>query len=229
MRSAEMQAGVILAKEPEVAKEARFETLNGRGFVRGDTPQHQWYLLVTEVCETANIAVDEVVRDYLAVMLNRFMGRAELFEQLAAFDLYQHALGIAKIDSPCVQDVADISLQYVSFFPERSQARHQPRSLEYVANVGTSLYQELARASAGKDDWFSQAFRAMAKSFGRAVMVLRSACPRFSLQRELARDGIRREAVHFHSLSEMIKLAPALHNFNRMYFQPEGPQGLKNN
>ncbi|MDO8523621.1 MAG: hypothetical protein Q7R74_00150 [bacterium] len=224
-----MQAGVILAKESEVEKEARFETLNGRGFIRGDTPQHQWYLLVTEACEAASITVDEVVRDYLAVMLNRFMGRAEFFEQLAAFDFYQHALGIAKIDSPCVQDVADISLQYVAFFPERSQARHQPRSLEYVANVGTSLYQELARSSVGKDDWFSDAFRSMAKSFGRAVMVLRSTCPRFALQREMANEGVRRDGVPFHSLSEMIRLAPALNNFNRMYFQPEGPQGLKNN
>lgn len=222
-----MDIPVVVAADPQdVEREARFGTLNERGFVRGETAQHQWYLLVTEACAASRVPVDETVRDYLAVMLNRFTGRAELLEQLASFDFYQHVFGTARIDSSCAQDIADISLQYVAFFPERSRDRHQPRSLEYVANVGTSLYQELAKSSEGKDDWFSHAFRSMATSFGRAVMVLRSTCPRFALRQGHVPEGPWKDAARFLSLSEVTKLAPALEKFNLMYFTD--PHGKNN-
>jgi len=209
---------VISAKQDDVEKEACFQTLNEKGFVRADSPEHQWYLLLNEACASSGVYVDNVVKDYLATMLNRFVGRVDLFEQLSAFDFYRHVLGLTRVDSVCVQDIADISLQYVAFFPERSCNRHEPRSLEYVANVGTSLYRGLAKSSEGKDDWFSGAFKLMAKSFGSAVIVLRSACPRFIQQQKVLREKLHSEEVfNFPTFPEMAKLAPAIRNFDHMY------------
>lgn len=225
-----MDAKLVIATKPQdVEEETRYGTLNTNGFVRGETAGYQWYLLVNEACANANVPIDEMVKDYLATMLYRFMTRTELFDQLAAFDFYQYAFGTAKIDSTCVQDIADISLQYVAFFPERSYNRHQPRSMEYVANIGTDLYRGLAKSSEKKDDWFSSVFKLMATSFGSAVMVLRSTLPRFALQRALRQEKFHGEAMRFPTISEVMKLGPALNTFNRMYFQSENATSLKNN
>ena len=220
---------VSATSDDDIKKEAQYGTLHEKGFVRGDTAKHQWYLLVTDACVAAKVSVDEEVRDYLAVMLERFTRRAELFEQFAAFDFYRHSLGVATIDAPCVQDVADISLQYVAFFPERSSFRHEPRSLEYVANIGTSLYQDLARKSVGKDDWFSRAFQSMANSFGRAVMVLRSTRPGFAFAQEPAARGVREGAVPFLGITDAMTLGPALSNFSRMYLRNDETEGRHDN
>ncbi len=211
---------VVLAKPEDVKKEASFQTLNEMGFVRAESPEHQWYLLLNEACTKSMVPVDETVRDYLATMLNRFMGRAELFEQLSAFDFYQYVFGVSKIDQVCIQDVADMSLQYVAFFPERSLNRHESRSVEYVANLGTSLYKGLAKSSHGKDDWFSRAFRLMSKSFGSAVIVLRSVCPRFVERQEILREKLHAdEVLNFLGSQERETTARALRDFEYMYLK----------
>lgn len=232
------EEGLVLLVDPEeVADETRFETLNEKKFVRGKTDQHQWYLLVNDACAAANMSIDEAMRAYLAVMLWRFTGRSKLFDELAAFDFYQHALGIAKIDSPSTQDVADISLQYVAFFPERSCARHQPRTLEYVANIGTGLYKELAKSSGSKDDCISRAYRSMAASFGKAVMVLRSACPGLGRVQGGLQGEVTGDILRFPSVPEMVelgqslkaKLSQPLGRFNLMCFRPEDSFNSKSN
>ncbi len=223
-----MDAKLVVAKEEDIKEETKFQTLNQMGFVRAETAEYQWYLLVGEACTVSKLTVDETVRDYLATMLCRFTTRPELMEQLAAFDFYQHCLGITNIDSVCIHDIADICLQYVALFPERSEHRHEPRSLEYVSNIGTHLYKELAKASQEKDDWFSNAFQLMATSFGLAVMVLRSVLPRFAVKREVSQHSIHREGLHFLSVEELTTLAPALRNFSMMYFQSSVPQSQSN-
>lgn len=214
---------VVVANSEDVKKEASFQTLNEMGFVRAESSEHQWYLLLNEACAKSRVPIDEMVRDYLATMLNRFIGRAELFEQLSAFDFYQYVFGTSKIDQICVQDVADMSLQYVAFFPERSLNRHEPRSLEYVANVGTSLYEGLAKSSEGKDDWFSRAFKLMAGSFGSAVIVLRSVCPRFVERQAILREKFRAdETLSFLGSKDSARMTKALRNFDHMYFKKAG-------
>ena len=152
-------------------------------------------------------------------MLCRFMSRVELLEQLAAFDFFQHLMGVRNIESACAQDIADMSLQYVAFFPERSYNRHEPRSLDYVANLGASLYHELARSAEGKDDWFSRAFPLMETSFARAVMVLRSTCPRFTERREISWARRQRDAAQLPSALEARELGHALEPFKLMYLR----------
>lgn len=86
-------------------------------------------------------------------------------------------IGNKNIDDACVQDIADMSLQYVTLFPDCSDYRHEMRSVDYVAIMGETLYEVLSKKSEKKDDWFSCAYRAMAKDFGLAVMVLRAMNP----------------------------------------------------
>lgn len=221
---------VITAKPEDVEEDAKYRTLNESGFVRAESAAYQWYLLVTKACAQTKIPIDDMVRDYLAAMLYRFMGRSMLFEQLAAFDFYGRLVGAAKVEPGLVPDVADISLQYVAFFPEASLYRHQMRGAHQIADIGISLYRELARSAEGKNDWFSQAYALMATSFIRAVMVLRSTVPRFALRRRLAAERFRNEAMRFPSITEMRKLGPALQQFDLMYFRTEGSlQVPKNN
>ena len=201
----------------DVAIEERFDTLNRRGFVRGNSAEHAWYLLINEACTQANIPVNDLQREYLGTMLNRFMTRAELFEQFKAFSYYEHVLGADTIDPICVQDAADISLQYVAFFPERTACRHEPRSLNGIADIGASLYRELARESKEKDDWFSRAFRVMAESFGSAVIVLRSAYPK--LQSRDASAPALKDAVLFPSDKDLPVLTRAIERFGQMYLR----------
>ncbi len=213
---------VITAKPEDVEEDAKYRTLNESGFVRAGSAAYQWYLLVAEACAQTKFPVDDIVQTYLATMLHRFMGRRMLFAELAAFDFYGRLIGAAKVEPGLVPDVADISLQYVAFFPEASLYRHQMRGAHQIADIGISLYRELARSAEGKDDWFSQAYALMATSFIRAVMVLRAVVPRFALRRKLAAERFRNEAMRFPSLTEMKKLGPALQRFDLMYFQTEG-------
>lgn len=213
---------VITAKPEDVKADAKYSALNKLGFVRAESAAYQWYLLVSEACAQTKIPIDDMVRDYLAAMLYRFMGRSMLFEQLAAFDFYGRLVGAANVEPGLVPDVADISLQYVAFFPEASHYRHQMRGAHQIADIGISLYRELAKSAEGKNDWFSQAYALMATSFIRAVMVLRSAVPRFALRRKLAIERFRNEAMRFPSITEVKKLGPALKQFDLMYFQTEG-------
>ncbi len=170
---------ILISDDDDVTNEKQFINLNERGFVRGASALDQWYILVNDAWKMTRLPANDLVRDYLVVMLNRFSTRVDLFETLSAFEYCEYVLGVRKIDSPCVQDIADIGLQYVAFFPERSKYRHEPRTLRYSAEVAIGLYNNLARHTAGKDDWYSSAYQSMARSFGQAIMVLRSTCERF--------------------------------------------------
>lgn len=177
---------LVSAEETDVFEELRTPHLNRLGFVRGPTPEAQWHLLLCEAWHKSNFPVNESVRDYLAFMLLRFSKRPQIFEELSAFRFFEFVLGIQGVDATSMQDVADISLLYVAFFPERSTHRREPRSLRYSAEIGTTLYERLARDAEGKDDWFSKAYREMKSSFGLAVLVLRSAIPRFVAKESIA-------------------------------------------
>jgi hypothetical protein len=215
-----MNTGTMLLSTEEITPDDfRFRFLDGLGFVRAKTADHQWYLLVTDAFSASQLPLNEMVRDYLVTMFVRFTLRAELFEQLAAFDYYQYVLGSKSVDPECLHDVADISLQYVALFPERSSNRHQPRSLEQVVNIGIALYKDLAKDSQGKDDWFSKAYTSMSTSFWLAVMVLRSMMPKFIQQTKITdATSISAEAVRLLSNSEACSTASALHQFDNMYF-----------
>jgi len=210
----------LATNETDIEEETKHEHLTTIGFVRGMSEQDQWFLLVVEAWKNSKLPMNEYVRDYLATMLNRFMRRADLFHQLSFFDYCQHLLGIQRVDAPCVQDAADMSLQYVAFFPERGTYRHEPRSIEYSAEIGVGLYRELARQSEGKDDWFSNAYRTMADSFGQAVIVLRSACPRFAVQKS-ARDALKERGLQFMSDHEATDVVRHVRRFGLMYGAPD--------
>ncbi len=223
----ETTESIVIATEPnDVKVEVRLENLNKKGFVRAPTAKSQWHVLVNEAWQTSRLPVDEVMKGYLVTMLERFMTRARLLEELEAFDYCQHIFGVKSLDAPCIQDAADMSLQYVAFFPERSRYRHSPRSVEYVANIGVALYQELARASEGKDDCISIAYRPMANYFGRAVMVLRSAVPPLQSKpvRELLRNGL-----HIPSALEAEEKARTIGEFHQMYFEQDYQKTIKYN
>ncbi len=207
---------VVSVTESDVRDELRFHHLNERGFVRGASAIDQWFILVNDAWKQANIPMDAHVRDYLVTMLNRFTTRTELFAELKAFEYSAYLLGKQAIDEPCVQDVADMSLQYVAYFPEQSGHRHEPRTLRYSAEIGISLYERLARQSAGKDDWYSVAYGAMARSFGRAVMVLRSSCARF-LSRERVRRAVERDGHMMLTDGEATRIARQASTFSAMY------------
>lgn len=179
---------VTATSQEEIDKELEFRELNAKGFVRGVNAQDQWFILVNDAWAATKFPVNETIKAYLVQMLLRFMGRTNLFEQLSIFDYNQFILGTQEFDPEGVQDIADISLQYVAYFPERSRYRHEPRSLEYSSKIGVGLYQWLSEKSEGKDDWFSCAYREMASSFALAVMVLRSVCPRFALKRTVTKE-----------------------------------------
>jgi len=219
---------VTATDERDINRENQYRQLNAQGFVRGDTALDQWHLLVAEAWRTSMIPENELVHDYLVVMLHRFMSRANLFELLSVFDYCLHVLGTRKLDAPCVQEVADMSLQYVAFFPERSAHRHEPRSLEYSSEIGVSLYQQLAKESKGKDDWFSHAYEAMAESFGQAAMVLRSACPRFVHKTIIAREQYA-QAHHIPTDFEARSIADTATNFGLMFCEGESGPSTKNN
>ncbi len=166
--------------EEDVQSETVLAQLNTLGFVRASTPQEQFLILMDDAWQKTKLPMNLTLRDYLAVMLNRFLGRCDLLDQLAGFEYSSYLIGRKSIDPATMHDLADISLQYVAFFPGMSQRRHQMRSLEYSTQIGESLYMCLAKDSAKKDDWFSEAWQLMATSFGLAVIVLRSAFPPYS-------------------------------------------------
>ena len=196
---------VLAGGEADIAEEAQFAYLNTLGFVRTITAQEQWYVLVNDAYHAAKLPINEPGRDYLGFMLHRYMKRIDFYEKLTAFDYAQYLLGAFEVDAACRQEVADLSLQYVVFFPERSVHRHEPRSLAYSADLGVSLYHDLAREAEGKDDWFSRAYQEMAKSFGQATMVLRSVCPRFVHRRAVEKEA--REAHFFPHVRDRINAA----------------------
>ncbi len=222
---------IVSVSDPrEVQVESRFECLRSNGFVRAETAMDQWFILVNDAWKESHLPMNEVVRDYLTVMLNRFVGRADLLEQLAEFDHIAYLLGSRKIDSVCSQDVADMSLQYVAFFSERSRYRHEPRSLEYSSEIGVSLYQQLSYDTEGKDDWFSRAYSEMGKAFGQAVMVLRSINPAFQYQHVIATETGKKGGLLFRTDNEAARAKRTEQIIDGMYLEPQPPfSGLKRN
>ena len=174
-----MESNLILQilphNEADVKSDAAFAQLNTLGFVRASTTQEQFLILINEAWQKTKLPMNLTLRDYLAVMLNRFLRQRDFLDQLAGFEYCSYLIGHKSIDPETLHNLADISLQYVAFFPAMSQRRHQMRSLGYSTQIGESLYKRLAKDSAKKDDWFSEAWQLMASSFGCAVMVLRSA------------------------------------------------------
>jgi hypothetical protein len=161
----------------DVAAEQQFRELNSRGFVRGATPINQWYLLVSETCKHLHIPISNHVRDYVTCMLDRFTSRTNLLDELAGFEFIPFLIGEKRVSTACIQDIADMSLQYVALFPEQNTYRHQMRSVHYVASMGEMFYQTLAKKAENKEGWFNDAYREMAKSFGSAVLLLRGLRP----------------------------------------------------
>ncbi len=123
----------------DVQVEKEFPYLNESGFVRGVTSMDQCHILINETWMKLKLPMNEPVRDYLTCMLERFMTRTGLLEQLSAFEYVPFLIGEKNIDDACVQDIADMSLQYVALFPESSDYRHQMRSVDCVAIMGETL------------------------------------------------------------------------------------------
>ena len=219
---------VVVGKEQNVAEEAKFTTLNGKRFVRAATVHDQWLLLVSAACTTTGVPITAAVREYLAEMLWHFMCRVDLLEQLAVFDFYRHVVEITRVNRFRLQEIADIILQYVAFSPEDSSHRRQPRSLEEISRLGSSLYLDLATNPDVKNEQQRRAFYSMANSFGHAVRALRSVCPMFALERQVTQVGLRmKETPHAPSSRAMRAqefLEPGL-----LHFQSEGIRVLKNN
>jgi hypothetical protein len=136
-------------------------------------------LFVSEAWEKSKLPENLTIVIYLSKMLNHYMTDEELYKRLAAFSYAGHFLKAEDVDVDLVKDVADISLQYVAFVPGRNNHRNEPRSLEYSAKLGESFYRHLALTTSNKDSFNSRAYEELSKSFGLAVMVLRSACAPF--------------------------------------------------
>lgn len=219
---------VPFASDIDVRLESKFPHLRSSGFVRGVTAMDQWFILVGDAWKESRLPMNELMRDYLTTMLDRFTRRADLIEQLSVFDFVPYLLGLRRIDSVCVQDVADMSLQYVAFFPGRSGYRHEPRSLEYTASIGETLYRQLSRETEGKDDWFSCAYAEMGKAFGQAVMVLRAMNPAFGYQRTIAAEAKKKDFL-FPTNTEVGDVRKIFNHVDGMYFEQPIPTDMKIN
>jgi hypothetical protein len=158
----------------DIQEESKFSELNKLGFVRAETAEDQWLLLVTEAWRKSKMPVNDTIAIYLSKMLNSYMTDSGLYHRLAAFNYAMHLLKAEAIEDEFVKDIADISLQYVAFVPGRNNHRHEPRSLEQSSKLGVSFYQHLALITSNKNSFDSKAYKELSKSFGLAVMVLRS-------------------------------------------------------
>lgn len=214
--------------ERDVEVEDRYTHLRTSGFVRGVTAMDQWFLLVGEAWQRTRLPMNEVIRDYLTTMLDRFTRRAELLEQLALFEFVPYLLGERAFDSVSRQDVADMSLQYVAFFPGRSRYRHEPRSLEMSASIGVTLYQQLSFDAKGKDDWFSRAYTEMSTAFGQAVLVLRAMNRAFCFQ-DPGSSTTRNNALLFPTDAQGHDISKAFKQFDGMYLAPPADSGSRDN
>lgn len=173
-----MKSGITIVTsidEGTVEKETKFRSLNERGFIRASTAEEQWMLFVNEAWKTTRLPMRETMRDYLSWTLFRLMARSDIVDLLSAFSYYCYVLEAERVDPECFWSVADMSLLYVSLFPGRSEYRHEPRTVQYTAELGETLYGQLAEDAKERGHCFRDAFVEMAEHFGMAVTVLRSA------------------------------------------------------
>ncbi len=201
----------------DVSAEEQFHQLNSLGFVRGDTSMDQWHLLVSETCKHLHIPISDHIRDYITCMLDRFTSRTNLLDELAAFEFIPFLIGKKRVDTACIQDIADMSLQYVALFPERSKYRHQMRSVHYVASMGEMFYRTLAKKAGNKEGWFNDAYREMANSFGSAVLLLRGLRPH-TCEVRISIAEAELSLIHDNEATLMARNAVELSN---MYLQSE--------
>jgi hypothetical protein len=186
--------------------------------VRGVTSLDQCFLLVNEGWEKTRFPRNDMVRDYLVTMLHRYLTHTRLFEQVSAFNYLAYYFGKQEIDSPCINEVADMCLQCAAFFPNMSEYRHEMKSHQYIIEVGTSLYGQLARASAEKDDWYSRAFQHMSELFIQAMLVLRSTCPQL-VQKEEVHSGVKKGALPFLTNAETGKISKTVYELERLFLE----------
>lgn len=170
-------AGVTIVQVDSMAaikEEERFLELNKLGFVRAENADDQWRLLVNEAWQKSKLPENEIIANYLSKMLHDYMNDETLYHRLAQFNFAMYLLKAEAIDERCVKDVADISLQYLAFVPDRHLDRRETRSLSYSAWLCESFYKHLAMVTHGQNSWESKAYQELSKSYGLAVMVLRS-------------------------------------------------------
>ena len=79
---------VSATADRDVHLEGRFKYLQQKGFVRGVTELDQWFILVCDAWKESRMPMNETMRDYLVVMLNRFTKRVDLIEQPLEFLLF---------------------------------------------------------------------------------------------------------------------------------------------
>lgn len=165
----------LICTDIDVRKDCSYSKLNNIGFIRTNE-LHQWYLLVKEGWKKSGLPENEIMSAYLVNMLRRFSVRPEIFGQLKAFNYAEYLFGNRKVDYLSFQDVADMCLQFLTFFPDYVKYRHEMKSSNYVYDLSKTFYQELAKDIDIKDNFMTKAYKIMAESLGIAIIVLRNVC-----------------------------------------------------
>ena len=158
--------------------EKELPTLNQRGFVRAESAMGQWLLLMNEAWKKSKLPMNETVRDYLALMLDRFIVKTDIFDILIGFNYYMMVFGGAGVTrNESLRELADIALLHASIFAERTNYRHYARSHRETIELGVAMYRRLHLLNEKGDDWWARAYKEMSENFFSATMVLRHIGP----------------------------------------------------
>jgi hypothetical protein len=207
-----------IAEGCDLQEEGAFNQLNTCGFVRAGTAKAQWLLLINESWKATQLPLQELVRDYLVLMLDRFTTRTDLLSVMVGLEYYVRTLvnESNRINKACVQDLADIGIHHVALFPGRLAYRHYPQSVKQTYTLSQTLYAQLSRQNTNQDDWWGKAYAAMSENFFTAVIVLK----RISKFLAIEEEELRRmygEAVRFPSLVEQ----SIVEHFKHMYLHDD--------
>ena len=147
-------------------------TLTELGFLYSRTERGIWYTVLNEAWNNSRLPRHDDVQFYLTFFLERYVKDVEVVDTFVGFEYYVSLIELDKVDTRCLQRLADICLLYASLYPGKITHRHYPTTMKSVVELGETIYNSLALAER-TENWKKNAFKELSESFMRYAFVLK--------------------------------------------------------
>ena len=161
----------LISTESDVKNEEKFPHLNNSGFTRANGSRGQWFTMVQNTWNETKLPMNDSVRGYLVMMLERFTNQVDIFDTIVGFVDQINMTPVLNVRTDSLRHIADTSLLYVAHFPGRLADHNYPGSVNKSIEIGTGIFHELSNREQSKTwrKWYEQ----VAQHYSLAVIVLK--------------------------------------------------------
>ena len=170
--------GSLVVEETSLNIPKQVDTLNNQmgtllelGFVYPKDERGAWAHLITEAWNNSKLPDHEDVKEYLIILLERYVKDVDILDTFVSLEYYTHLLSPEEINPKYIQRLGDICLLYSSLYSGKLSYRHYPTSLKAIIELGEGIFYTLHNSRNIKK-WEKRAYKELYTSFVRYTMIL---------------------------------------------------------